>query len=71
MQNNSSSSEKEKSPQKSKSSSLSINTITESQLADPLAFDTSKVLVFKKPVVKKTIEHDCDKNNPYVAFKDS
>ena len=49
-----------------------MRTITESQLEDPLAFDMSKVLVFKMPqVTSKKFLHDCDEKNPYVPFKDS
>ena len=49
-----------------------IRTITQSQLEDPLAFDMSKVLVFKMPEVKsKKFKLDCDDANPPTSFKDS
>ena len=49
-----------------------INTITEEQLKDPLAFDMSKVLVFKMPKVTSKVFYDkIDQVNPEVAFKDS
>ena len=41
-------------------------------MADPLAFDASKVLKFEMPAIKsRKFLLDCDKKNPYVSFKES
>ena len=49
-----------------------IKTITAAQLEDPLAFDMSKVLVFKMPTItsKKMYDH-VDSENPNISFKES
>lgn len=53
-------------------SDVTPRTITKSQLEDPLAFDMSKVLVFKMPKVTSIEMHDnIDDDNPSVPFKES
>ena len=49
-----------------------MKTITAAQLEDPLAFDMSKVLVFKMPkVTSKKMYDKIDSENPEVEFKES
>ena len=51
---------------------MTIKTITEAQLEDPLAFDMSKVLVFKMPLVTSKVMYDkVDSDNPNIPFKES
>lgn len=50
----------------------SVRTITSEQLEDPLAFDASKVLVFKMPqVTSKQMYNKVDRDDPSVTFKNS